>query len=59
MYSIKTDICDKLLDQASENGFPKRKTIEKYKNGDQKAREITVRALAAHLKEEDWKELVS
>ncbi len=57
MYTIKNKYCDQLLKLSGED-FPKRKTIEKYKNGSQKAQENSVRALESFLGVNNWRDLV-
>jgi hypothetical protein len=61
MYTIKKDVCDDLLKISDDGmeGYPNRQIIEEYKDGSRKAQENTVRALAALLKVDDWKELVT
>lgn len=60
MYQINNVFLKKLhvLAKANTEGYPDLTTIESYMDGNRKAQENTVRALAALLKVDDWKDLI-
>lgn len=60
MYQIKNAFLVKLhvLAKANTEGYPNLATIESYIDGTRKPQENTVRALAALLKVNNWRDLI-